>query len=65
MRKLIPVIVNPRLDPNLLHNVAITISRMGLVCPDDVCAHLEHFGKSWCQNLVGIDQPREAEMAYR
>ncbi|GAB5361405.1 hypothetical protein AAMO2058_000710700 [Amorphochlora amoebiformis] len=65
MGKLIPVVVNPKLDANLLHNTAITISRMGLVCPDDVCLHLEHFGKNWCQNLVGIDQQREAEMAYR
>lgn len=65
MQKLIPIMLNPHLHPNLLHNCAITVSRLGLVCPDDVCIHLEHFAGAWCQNLVGINQPREAEMAYR
>lgn len=65
MRKLIPVIVDWRLDRNLLHNAAITISRLGLVCPDEVAVHLNHFARQWCFHLVGIDMEREAEMAYR
>mmetsp|Transcript_13965 Transcript_13965/g.21121 ORF Transcript_13965/g.21121 Transcript_13965/m.21121 type:complete len:923 (-) Transcript_13965:317-3085(-) len=65
MAKLIPIVTNSRSDGHLRHNVALTISRLGLVCPNEVSEHLQHFGPSWCQNLIGIEQQKQAELAYR
>jgi len=65
MIKLVPLLGNGHLNLTLRHNIAITISRLGLICPVEVAKHLEHFGKAWCQHLVGINDEREAALAYR
>lgn len=49
----------------LLENVAITIGRLGLVCPQMVAPHLETFVGSWCKALRSIRDNDEKESAYK
>jgi len=78
MRKMIPILNNSsdggekqsqlQRDSGLFHSIALTISRLGLVCPGETGKHLEHFAKAWCESLTKTAQnehPREVEMAFR
>ena len=48
----------------LLENAAITIGRLGLVCPTDVAAHLPTFTQGWCKALRNIRDNHEKESAF-
>jgi len=50
---------------SLLENTAITIGRLGLVCPDMVAPHLPTFSQNWCLALRGIRNETEKEHAYK
>ena len=39
------------LNKSLIENSAITLGRLGWVCPELVSPHMEHFMKSWCSAL--------------
>ncbi|KAL0483290.1 transportin protein TNPO1 [Acrasis kona] len=48
-----------------LENTAITIGRLGLVCPDMVSPHLPKFSKNWCLALRGIRNNTEKEHSFK
>lgn len=45
MSRLIPVLNQPNWEVDLLENVAITLGRLGLVCPDPLAAALPLFSR--------------------
>ena len=49
----------------LLENTAITIGRLGLVCPTDVAPFLPQFLPMWCQTLRTIRDNEEKDSAFR
>ncbi len=65
MHKLIPLMNKQNLNRNLLENAAITIGRLGLVCPDVVAPQLEEFVQCWCITLRTIRDASEKDSAFR
>lgn len=62
---LVPVLQNPQgLNKSLIENSAITLGRLGWVCPDIVAPHMEHFMQSWCAALCMIRDDFEKEDAF-
>ena len=49
----------------LLENTAITIGRLGLVCPAEVAPFLPQFLPMWCQTLRTIRDNEEKDSAFR
>ena len=49
----------------LLENTAITIGRLGLVCPVEVAPYLPQFLPMWCQTLRTIRDNEEKDSAFR
>ena len=49
----------------LLENTAITIGRLGLVCPVQVAPFLPQFLPMWCQTLRTIRDNEEKDSAFR
>jgi len=65
MQRLVPLLNNERLALKALHeNAAITIGRLGLVCPLEVAPHLKHFLQMWCASLATIRDNLEKESAF-
>ncbi|ELU00071.1 hypothetical protein CAPTEDRAFT_126125 [Capitella teleta] len=73
MREYIPLVLNPLIQisnrPNtpktLLENTAITIGRLGLVCPQEVAPVLHQFIRQWCTSLRNIRDNEEKDSAFR
>jgi len=63
--RLMPIQNNNKLHRNLLENTAITIGRLGLVCPDVVSSHLSEFIQQWCLSLRNIRDDTEKDSAFR
>jgi len=63
--QLIMIINRPNTPKTLLENTAITIGRLGLVCPKEVAAHLQHFIRQWCTSLRNIRDNEEKDSAFR
>jgi len=61
---LLPIMNNTDLHVAHLENTAITIGRLGLVCPDVVSPHLAKFSKNWCLALGSIRNDVEKEHSY-
>ncbi|KAF6216915.1 hypothetical protein GE061_001266, partial [Apolygus lucorum] len=60
------VIINKSNTPKtLLENTAITIGRLGYVCPHDVAPMLQHFVRQWCSSLRNIRDNEEKDSAFR
>ncbi len=60
------LIINRNNTPKtLLENTAITIGRLGLVCPNDVSAQLARFIRPWCVALRNIRDNDEKDSAFR
>ncbi|CAF1168686.1 unnamed protein product [Adineta ricciae] len=60
------MIVNRNNTPKtLLENTAITIGRLGLVCPTDVSSQLARFIRPWCVALRNIRDNDEKDSAFR
>ena len=49
------------MNKSLLENTAITIGRLGYVCPDVAAPHLETFVQAWCTALRSIRDDVEKE----
>lgn len=49
----------------LLENTAITIGRLGLVCPNEVAVRLDQFIRLWCMSLRNIRDNEEKDSAFR
>ena len=65
MAKLVPILLHPKALRSLNENSAVTIGRLGLVCPDVVAPHLEVFVSSWCGALAEIKDNDEKDSAFR
>jgi transportin-1 len=63
--KLIPLLQTESNSRTLLENAAITIGRLGLVCPNMVAPHLETFAEPWCKALRNIRDNPEKESAFQ
>jgi transportin-1 len=49
---LVPILSNTEgLNKSLLENSAITLGRLGWVCPELVAPHMDHFMEPWCYAL--------------
>ena len=49
----------------LLENTAITIGRLGMVCPEEVAPYLPQFICMWCNTLRNIRDNEEKDSAFR
>ncbi|CAH8460580.1 unnamed protein product [Dicrocoelium dendriticum] len=59
-------IINRQNTPKTLHeNTAITIGRLGYVCPSEVAPHLSLFIRNWCLFLRNIRDNEEKDSAFR
>jgi transportin-1 len=47
MERLVPILCNSKSPRSLSENAAVTIGRMGLICPAPIAPHLSHFSKAW------------------
>ncbi|KAG0237878.1 hypothetical protein BGW41_008304 [Actinomortierella wolfii] len=65
LERLIPLLTSDRTARTLLDNSAITIGRLGLVCPQLVGPHLEMFAEAWCQTCRTIRDNDEKDSAFR
>lgn len=64
LQRLFPLIVNPSIQRTLLENVAITIGRLGLICPTMVAPHLENFVHPWLVSLTPVRDNDEKASAF-
>ncbi len=48
-----------------MENAAVAIGRTGLVCPNPIAPHLEHFARPWCVALWEIKDNDEKDSAFR
>lgn len=65
LERLIPLLTNREIQVRaLLENAAITIGRLGLVCPSLVGPKLELFVEAWCTSLSDIRDNLEKESAF-
>jgi transportin-1 len=65
LQPLIIIINRPNTPKTLLENTAITIGRMGLVCPHEVAPSLPQFVRPWCTSLRNIRDNDEKDSAFR
>ncbi|KAF9582537.1 hypothetical protein BGW38_000088, partial [Lunasporangiospora selenospora] len=65
LERLIPLLTSDTTPRTLLDNSAITIGRLGLVCPQLVGPHLEVFAESWCHTCRTIRDNDEKDTAFR
>ncbi|XP_067679516.1 transportin-1-like [Haliotis asinina] len=62
---LVDIINRPNTPKTLLENTAITIGRLGLVCPQEVAPMLQQFIRQWCTSLRNIRDNEEKDSAFR
>ncbi|XP_050313589.1 transportin-1 isoform X2 [Anthonomus grandis grandis] len=65
INQLIEIINRPDTPKTLLENTAITIGRLGYVCPHDVAPMLQQFVRQWCVSLRNIRDNEEKDSAFR
>ncbi|KAJ8923719.1 hypothetical protein NQ315_010300 [Exocentrus adspersus] len=65
LNQLIDIINRPNTPKTLLENTAITIGRLGYVCPHDVAPMLHQFVRQWCISLRNIRDNEEKDSAFR
>ena len=63
--QLIENINRPGTPKTLLENTAITIGRLGMVCPEQVAPYLPQFICMWCNTLRNIRDNEEKDSAFR
>ncbi|ORZ08387.1 armadillo-type protein [Absidia repens] len=64
LQRLFPLMVNPAIQRTLLENVAITIGRLGLICPNMVAPHLKSFIQPWLLALTPVKDNEEKASAF-
>ncbi|KNC79102.1 transportin-1 [Sphaeroforma arctica JP610] len=62
---LVKIINREHTPKTLIENCAITLGRLGLVCPREVAPHLELFMLPWCQSMRNIHDNGEKDSAFR
>ncbi|WOO77650.1 Transportin-1 [Vanrija pseudolonga] len=65
IRRLIPILLNPKSPKSLSENAAVTIGRLGLVATARVAPHLGTFAQAWCTALWEIKDNDEKDSAFR
>ncbi|KAL7424888.1 hypothetical protein Q5752_000574 [Cryptotrichosporon argae] len=65
INRLVPILLNPKTPKSLSENAAVTIGRLGLVCPDRIAPHLGTFAQAWCTALWDIKDNDEKDSAFR
>ncbi|EFA10900.2 Importin subunit beta-like Protein [Tribolium castaneum] len=65
LNQLIEIINRPNTPKTLSENTAITIGRLGFVCPHDVAPMLQQFVRQWCISLRNIRDNEEKDNAFR
>lgn len=65
LKELIVIINRPNTPKTLLENTAITIGRLGYVCPVEVAPYLQEFVRQWCTSLRHIRDNDEKDSAFR
>uniref|UniRef100_A0AAY4AS33 Transportin-1 n=1 Tax=Denticeps clupeoides TaxID=299321 RepID=A0AAY4AS33_9TELE len=65
LHQLIEIINRPNTPKTLLENTAITIGRLGYVCPQEVAPMLQQFIRPWCTSLRNIRDNEEKDSAFR
>lgn len=65
LENLVKIINRPNTPKTLLENTAITIGRLGLVCPNEVARYLPAFIQVWCTSLRSIRDNEEKDSAFR
>jgi len=65
LSQLIVIINKPNTPKTLLENTAITIGRLGYVCPHEVAPLLQQFVRQWCTSLRNIRDNEEKDSAFR
>ncbi|XP_051159694.1 transportin-2 [Leptopilina boulardi] len=65
LSQLIDIINRQNTPKTLLENTAITIGRLGYVCPHDVAPMLQQFVRQWCSSLRNIRDNEEKGSAFR
>lgn len=63
--QLIEIINRANTPKTLLENTAITIGRLGFVCPHEVAPVLQQFVRQWCISLRNIRDNDEKDSAFR
>ncbi|KAK4684342.1 transportin-1, partial [Tremellales sp. Uapishka_1] len=65
IQRLVPILINPKSPKSLSENAAVTIGRLGLVCPNLVAPDLPTFAQAWCSALWEIKDNEEKDSAFR
>eukprot|EP00058_Branchiostoma_floridae_P025542 XP_002611032.1 hypothetical protein BRAFLDRAFT_128305 [Branchiostoma floridae] len=65
LNQLVDIINRPGTPKTLLENTAITIGRLGYVCPQEVAPMLQQFIRPWCTSLRNIRDNEEKDSAFR
>lgn len=65
MQRLVPILLSNKAARSLAENSAVTIGRLGLVCPQLVAPHLEMFVRHWCSALAEIKDNDEKDSAFK
>uniref|UniRef100_A0A8C3QE68 Uncharacterized protein n=1 Tax=Geospiza parvula TaxID=87175 RepID=A0A8C3QE68_GEOPR len=65
LQNLVEIINRPNTPKTLLENTAITIGRLGFVCPQEVAPMLQQFIRPWCTSLRNIRDNEEKDSAFR
>uniref|UniRef100_A0AAQ5ZHY5 Transportin-1 n=1 Tax=Amphiprion ocellaris TaxID=80972 RepID=A0AAQ5ZHY5_AMPOC len=65
LNQLVEIINRPNTPKTLLENTAITIGRLGYVCPQEVAPMLPQFIRPWCTSLRNIRDNEEKDSAFR
>ncbi|WVR08285.1 hypothetical protein IAU60_005332 [Kwoniella sp. DSM 27419] len=65
IQRLVPILLNSKSPKSLTENAAVTIGRLGLVCPALVAPDLGNFAQAWCTALWEIKDNDEKDSAFR
>ena len=65
IQRLVPMLLNQKSPKSLSENAAVTIGRLGLVCPALVAPELPTFAQAWCSALWEIKDNDEKDSAFR
>ncbi|KAJ1735016.1 hypothetical protein LPJ61_000769 [Coemansia biformis] len=65
LERLVPLLNNENTPLTLAENAAITIGRLGLVCPVVVAPNLEVFAQRWCFVLASVKDNDEKSSAFQ
>lgn len=65
IQRLIPILLSSKSPKSLSENAAVTIGRLGLVCPALVAPELPNFAQAWCTALWEIKDNDEKDSAFR